>query len=67
VTLFTKQWVERPSDLFVEKEYKQLLLELERASALDVIERNGQPAPREKRRKSLELPTLADRYWVRLA
>jgi hypothetical protein len=66
VTLFTRRWIERPSDMFVEKEYKQLLLDLERDRALEVIDQGGQPAPAERRRKKSGRPTLADAYRVRL-
>jgi hypothetical protein len=66
VTLFTKQWIERPEDMFVEKEYKQLLLELERDSKLEVIDRlTDEPIPAAKRRKRAGSPTLGDGYWVR--
>lgn len=66
VTLFTQQWIERPDDMFVEKEYKQLLLELERDSQLEVIdEQTQEPVPAVKRRKRAGSPTLGDRYWVR--
>jgi three-Cys-motif partner protein len=67
VKLFTQRWVERPSDMFVEKEYRGLLLELERASAIEVLDaRMREPVPAETRRKRAGLPTLSDRYWVRL-
>jgi three-Cys-motif partner protein len=66
VTLFTKEWIERPEDMFVEKEYKQLLLELERNSKLEVIDgRTGEPTPPASRRKKAGAPTLGDAYWVR--
>ena len=66
VTLFTKQWIERPDDMFVEKEYKQLLLELERDSELEVIdEQTREPVPAAQRRRRAGAPTLGDAYWVR--
>lgn len=66
VTLFTKQWIERPEDMFVEKEYKRLLLELEHDYKLEVIDRQtGAPIPADKRPRRGGAPTLGDGYGVR--
>jgi three-Cys-motif partner protein len=66
VSLFTKHWIERPNDMFVEKEYKRLLLELERDLLLEVIDgRTREPAPAASRRKKGGSPTLGDAYLVR--
>jgi three-Cys-motif partner protein len=66
VTLFTKQWIERPEDMFIEREYKQLLLELERTLKLDVVDgQTGEPIPAAKRPRRAGAATLGDSYWVR--
>lgn len=67
VGFFTKGWIERPGDYFREQDYRQILLSLEEAGHIEVLDKDGaNPAPRNKRRKGQGgKPTLAEGYFLR--
>jgi len=66
VRLFTKDWILRQHDYFRERDYKQVLLDMEQAGDIEVLDKNGvQVLPREKRPKRDGKPTLGDDYWLR--
>jgi hypothetical protein len=67
VTLFTKQWPQRPTDMLVLKEYHRILLDLESEGLVEVLDGpTHSPQPSTKRRTRLGQPTLGDSYLVRL-
>lgn len=67
VATFAKEWPQRPHDMLVSKEYKRIILDLEREEAIEVVDRQTfSPAPVAKRRKRLGQPTLGEDYLVRL-
>lgn len=67
VATFAREWPQRPHDMLVSKEYKRIILDLEREEAIEVVDRQTfLPAPVAKRRKRLGQPTLGDDYLVRL-
>jgi len=67
VSLFAEDWVLRPADFLVEKQYKEILLALEAQGLVEVIDpRTRSPRPRERRiRKGV--PTLGSSLIVRLS
>jgi three-Cys-motif partner protein len=65
VRLFTKQWIERPSDLFREKDYREILLQLEADGRIRVFLEDGvTPAPAHSRRRNKGKPSLAPQLRV---
>lgn len=66
VRFFTEDWVRRPEDFLRSKDYKHLLLEMEREGTIEVLDKTGtRPAPADRRRKVKGRPTLGDDYFVR--
>ncbi len=67
VAVFCDNWVRRPDDMLCETAYKQALLELEAAGAIEVFGKDGaNPTPAIARPKRNGNPTLANDYCVRL-
>jgi hypothetical protein len=65
VSVFTKDWIQRPSDLLIEKQYKQILLGLEDDGLVEVIDpRTRAPKPPGRRMKG-GAPTLGAKLIVR--
>jgi three-Cys-motif partner protein len=61
--LFLDEWPRRPADMLVRKEYRELLLELEREQRIRVYDREvGLETPAARRRMN----TLAEHYEIRL-
>ena len=62
VSFFTREWVNRPGDFLIEKQYKEVLLALEAAGVIEVFDpRTNSLAPASLRRKIRGKPTLAPR------
>lgn len=67
VELFTTQWIERPGDLFVESQYRQILLGLEREGLVTVVDpATGKMQPPTARMRNGKV-TLGDKRHVRLS
>jgi three-Cys-motif partner protein len=67
VKVFTEQWVMRPRDYLVAKDYRELLLSLERERKIEVLDKKGENVvPADKRRPHQGKPTLGGDYFVRL-
>lgn len=67
VNIFTEQWVMRPRDCLVVKDYRELLLSLEREGKIEVLDKKGVSVlPVDKRRLYQGKPTLGGDYYVRL-
>lgn len=65
---FCDEWVRRPQDPFSSKQYKTMLLALERDGHVSVYSKDGtSPCPPESRRKHKGNATLGDEYWLRVA
>jgi three-Cys-motif partner protein len=65
VRLFTENWVRRPTDLMTSDGYRVLLLDMERAGEIKVLDKDGvTPKPAEKRRRRLDKPTLGENYVI---
>jgi three-Cys-motif partner protein len=68
VRLFTESWVRRPADLMTSDGYRRLLLDMEQAGEIKVLDKDGlTPKPVEKRRKLLDKPTLGESYIISMA
>jgi hypothetical protein len=66
VRFFTEEWVQRPTDFLVDKQYKDLLLALELDELIEVLDQTtGKPKPASRRMRSGK-PTLADNLLVRV-
>ncbi len=69
VSLFTEEWVQRPTDFFSSAQYKRLLKELEAERRLEVQSGDApeqlKPKPADKRKRAGSV-TLGDQLWVRL-
>lgn len=67
VSQFTKDWVERPQDLLREKDYKNLLMELERENRIVVLRPDGKAGYAAAERPARKgIPSLADDLVVRI-
>lgn len=56
----------RPSDVFCERVYKKMIMELEAAGEIIVYDaKNENPTPQDKRIMRRQKPTLGDDYWLR--
>lgn len=67
VELFRKHWIERPHDLFVESQYRQILLDLEREGLVTMIDpATGKARPAAARIRGGKV-TLAEGLHVRLS
>ncbi len=67
VSLFTKDWVCKPTDMFSVSSYKKMLKELERDKQIVVFDKNNiEPKPVTKRPKRNNEVTLGDDYWLRI-
>lgn len=67
VQLFTEQWVMRPKDYLLPKDYRELLLRLEHEGKVEVLDKKAATlVPAEKRPKRQGKPTLGPDYFVRL-
>jgi hypothetical protein len=65
VRQFTYDWVSRPEDMFSERAYKKMLLELEADGAIEVFDKEDRaPAPASRRRPRRGVATLGDDYWL---
>jgi hypothetical protein len=65
VRLFTESWVRRPADLMTSDGYRRLLLDMEQAGEIKVLDKDGlTPKPVEERRKLLDKPTLGESYII---
>jgi three-Cys-motif partner protein len=65
--LFLKDWPLRRTDMFVEKQYREILLALEAEQLIEVIdEKTSDVVPAHKRRKYKGGPTLGERYSIRV-
>jgi len=67
VSTFYKNWVNRPEDLLCESAYRALLLEMEAASQIQVLKKDGLTVVSvDERRKIKGKPTLGEDCFVRL-
>jgi three-Cys-motif partner protein len=67
VRLFTEDWVRRPEDLMTSDGYRRLLLEMEKAGEIQILDKNGTtPMPADKRPKRQGKATLGEYYLLRL-
>jgi three-Cys-motif partner protein len=67
VHMFTEQWVMRPRDYLLQKDYRELLLSLEREGRIEVLDKKAaNVVPVGKRRLRQGRPTLGPDYFVRL-
>jgi hypothetical protein len=67
VHLFTEDWVRRPEDLMTSDGYRRLLLEMESAGEIQVLDKNGTTSmPADKRPKRQGKATLGESYILRL-
>jgi hypothetical protein len=68
VSVFTKQWISRRKDFFRRSDYRQILLDLETANAIQVWDKtNSTPNPRAKRGNHLGAPKLPEGCFIRLS
>jgi three-Cys-motif partner protein len=68
VSRFTRDWVERPQDLLRERDYKTLLIELEREGRVAILRQDGKTLyPAAKRPSRKGAPSLADDLVAALA
>jgi three-Cys-motif partner protein len=66
VQLFFEDWVDRPDDFMTRKQYKELLLELERENLITVVDpETGAIAPPGKRTRNGQV-TLGEKWAVRV-
>ncbi len=66
VNLFTEEWILRPDDFFRERDYRNILLELEAEGSIEVLDKSGQKiASAASRPKRSGKPTLGPDYIVR--
>lgn len=67
VSVFTREWVSRPGDYLIERQYRDVLLALEADGAIEMFDpRTNSLAPASLRRKMRGKPTLAPDLIVRL-
>lgn len=68
VSDFTIGWMSRPTDLFSERDYREMIKDLEREGSLCVFDKdNVEPRPALKRPKHKGRPTLGDDLHLRPA
>lgn len=66
VSVFTKEWILRPDDFFRDKDYRGILLELEAAGLVEVLDKSGKSVVAASRRPQRQgKPTLGPDYLVR--
>jgi len=67
VRTFTEQWVMQPGDLLIAKDYREILLKLEREGKIEVVDKkSNNVVPAHKRKQQMGKPTLGPNYLVRL-
>jgi three-Cys-motif partner protein len=67
VRIFTEEWVMRPRDYLLPKDYRDLLLALELEGKIEVLDKHAAKVVTvDKRRKYQGKPTLGADYFVRL-
>lgn len=67
VSEFTDAWMHRPTDIFSEKVYRRMLLELEAIGKIHVYDKNNRNTARASSRPTRNSAhTLGDDYWLRL-
>lgn len=66
-SLFYEKWIVRPRDFLREQDYRRLLLQLEDADQIEILDPTGTvPAPRDQRRKTAGgKPTLSKNHIIR--
>jgi three-Cys-motif partner protein len=66
VRLFRSVWVERPNDFLSDKDYREILLGLERDGVIEVVDEKGKVIPAAKRLRN-GVPSLGEGRYVRLS
>jgi three-Cys-motif partner protein len=67
VSLFTEEWILRPDDFFRDRDYRGILLELEAAGSVEILDKFGRNVvPATNRPKRQGRATLGPDYFVRI-
>lgn len=67
VKVFTEEWPLRADDFFIDKDYREILLGLESAKIIEVLDKACRdPAPAAKRPMRDGKPTLGPDYYIRI-
>lgn len=66
VSLFCEDWVYRPDDYLTSRQYKKILLELEREGVIEVVDPKSGEVKAAERRVRRPAVTLGDKWVVRL-